>query len=84
MVWEICLNGLFGSLFPSIVRVGTWNEWIFANSIKLDPCVVFILLDVLKGNNFGCKVCFSFHVGMFCKFDSAPESFKKSIARSGV
>ena len=29
VIWKVCLNGLFKSLFCSIVLVGTRNSWIF-------------------------------------------------------
>ena len=29
VMWKVCLNGLFKSLFCSIVLVGTRNSWIF-------------------------------------------------------
>ena len=71
------------SLFCSIVRLGIWNNWIFPKLVKLDPCAVDNLLEVFEGSAFGCKVCISFHVGMFIKFDSTLESIKNSISRSG-
>ena len=55
---------------------------IFSKFVRLDHCAVANPLEVFAGNNFGCKVCFSFQVGMFIIFDSAPESFKKSTLRS--
>ena len=54
----------------------------FPKLVKLDPCAVASLLEVLQGINFGCKVCISIHVEMIIKFDSAPEPIKKSISRT--
>ena len=81
---EGCLNGLLMSLFCSIVRVGTGKNWIFPKFVKVDPCAVASLLVDLKGINFGCRTFISFHVGMLMIIDSAPESIKKYISRSGV
>ena len=52
--------------------------------VKVDPCAVASLLVLLKGINFGCRVFVSFQVGMLMIFDSAPESIKKSVSRSGL
>ena len=63
-----------------------WGEEIieFFHSLPmLIPCAVASLLEVSRGVSFGCNVFISFHVGMFIMFDSAPESIKKSISRSG-
>ena len=84
VIWKVCLNGLLMSLFCSIVRVGTKKSCIFPMIVKVDPCAVASLLVVLKGINWGCRILISFQVGMFIIFDSAPESIKKSISRSGV
>ena len=59
------------------------NVFLYENFVKFNPCAVANMLEVFEGNNFGCKVCISFHVGLFLKFDSAPESIKKSTSRSG-
>ena len=64
--------------------MGTTKSWIFPKFVKVDPCAVAGLLIVLKGINFGFKFFSSFQVGMLMMFDSAPESIKKSISRSGV
>ena len=61
--------------------MGTRNEWFFPKCVKVDSCAVANLLEVFEDNNFGCKVCISFHVGILIKFDSAPESVKKSISK---
>ena len=47
------------------------------NKEKLDFSVIFI------GVRIGCNDLISFQVGMLIIFDSAPESIKKSISRSG-
>ena len=63
-----------------------WGEEIiefFHSFTNVDPCAVASLLDVSRGVSFGCSDFISFHVGMFIMFDSAPESIKKSISRSG-
>ena len=67
-----------------MVRVGTRKNWIFPKFVKDDPRAVATLLVVLKGNNFERKFFVSFHVGLLIMFESAPESIKKSISRSGV
>ena len=73
-----CLFEWFAqNLFCSIVRVGIRNNWIFPKLVKLDPCAVANLLEVLEGISFGCKVCVSFHVRIFILLDSAPESVLK-------
>ena len=41
------------------------------------------LLASFKGVNFGWKIFISFQVGILMTFDSAPESLKKAISRSG-
>ena len=74
VIWNVCLKGLVKRFFCSIVRVGLRNNWIFPKLVKLDPCAVAKLLEVLEGFNFGCKICISFHVGKFIIIDSAPES----------
>ena len=53
---------------------------IFTNG---DPCAVASLLEVARGVNFGCNVLISFHMGILIMIESAPESIKKSISRSG-
>ena len=53
--------------------------FFFPKLVKFDPCVVANVLDVLEGINFACRVCISFHVGMFVIFDSSPESIKKQF-----
>ena len=58
-------------------------EWEQGVIVKLESCAVANLLQIFQGNNFGCKVCISFHVGIFIIIDSASESIKKSISRSG-
>ena len=78
------LNCLLMSLFCSIVRVGTRKSWIFSWLVKVDPCAAASLLVVLKNIDFGCRILFSFRVGMYIIFDSAPESIKKYNSRSGV
>ena len=83
VIWNVCLNGLFRILFCSIVLVGTRNTWIFPDFTNVDPCAVANLLDVSRGVKFGCSNLISFHVGIIIIFDSAPESIKKSISRSG-
>ena len=83
VIWNNCLKGLVKIFFCFLVQMGTRNNWIFQKSVNFDPCAVANLLEVLEGINFGFKVCISFHVGMFIIFDSAPESIKRSISRSG-
>ena len=84
VIWNICLNGLVKILFCSIVLVGRRNNIEFFRSLLM---LILVLLLVCwrfqEGVSFGCKVFISFHVGMFIIFDSAPESIKKSISRSG-
>ena len=63
--------------------MGTRNNWIFPEFFNVDPCAVANLLDVSRGFKFGCNNLISFHVGILMIFDSAPESIKKSISRSG-
>ena len=77
VILNVCLIGLVKNLFCSIVRVGIRNSWIFPKLVKLDPCAVASLLEVFKGNNFGCKVCILFQVGTFIIFDCASEFFLK-------
>ena len=75
----VCLEFCFVPLF-------LWEDGIvdlFHNLLVFDPCAVASLLEVARGVNFGCNVLISFHVGMLIMFDSAPESIKKSISRSG-
>ena len=78
------MKGLVKSFFYPLFE---WEQEIigffFSKLVKLDPCAVAYLLEVLEFINFGCKVCISFHVGMFIIFDSAPESIEKSFSRSG-
>ena len=81
---KVCSNGLFKSLFFSIVRVGTKKSCIFPKFNKVEPFAIASLLAVFKGINFGCKFLISFQVGMLMMIDSVPESIKKSISRSGV
>ena len=81
VIWNVCLKDLVKKLFCSIVRVGTRNNWIFPELVKLDSWAVAYLLDVLEDINFECKIYFSFYVGMFFIFDI--ESIKKSVSRSG-
>ena len=71
------------SLFGSIVRVGTRIVVFFPLFFRLDHCAVANLIEFCEGNNFRCLVCISLRVGILIIFDSAPESFKKSISRSG-
>ena len=47
------------------------------------PCAVATLLEVLEEERFGCRFCISFHEGIIKIFDSAPESSKKSVSRTG-
>ena len=63
--------------------MGRKNNGIFPEFTNVDPCAVANLLEVSRGVNFGCNVLNSFHVGILIMFDSAPESIKKSISRSG-
>ena len=63
--------------------MGRRNNWIFPLFTNVDPFAVASLLEVARGVNFGCNVLISFHVGILIIFDSAPESIKKSISRSG-
>ena len=41
------------------------------------------LFEVFESDSFGCRVLISFHMGMFIILDSAPESIRKSVSRSG-
>ena len=79
-MWNVCLNGLFKSLFCSTVLVGTRKNWLFPLFANVEPCAVSSLLVVCK---FGCRILISFQVGILIIFDSAPESIKKSISRFG-
>ena len=63
--------------------MGTRSNCVFPTFVKVDPCVVAYLLEVFEFNNFGCKVCISFQVIILIIFDSAPESIKKSVSKSG-
>ena len=63
--------------------MGRRNNWIFPSFNNVYPSAVASLLEVARGVNFGCNVLISFHVGILIMFDSAPESIKKSISRSG-
>ena len=63
--------------------MGRRNNSIFPLFTNVDPCAVANLLEVSRGVNFGYNVLISFHVGIIIIFDSAPESIKKSISRSG-
>ena len=81
--WNVCFNGLFKILFCSIVLVGARKTWIFPKFINVEPCAVANLLAVFIDIKFGCNVSISFHVRRLIMFDSAPESIKKSISRSG-
>ena len=55
----------------------------FRNLLVLSLCAVASLLAVFVGISFGCENLIFFHVGMLIIIDSAPESNKKSISRSG-
>ena len=83
VMWNVCLNGLVKILFYSIVLVGTRKFWNFPGFTSVDPCAVANLLAVFIGIKFGCNVFISFQVVILTIFDSAPESIKKSISRSG-
>ena len=48
VMWKVCLNGLFKSLFCSIVLVGTRKNWIFPLFVNDQPCAVASLLAVLE------------------------------------
>ena len=63
--------------------MGTRKNWIFPCFAKVESCAVASLLADFTGVSFGCKILISFQVGMLMIFDSAPESIKKSILRSG-
>ena len=56
VMWKVCLNGLFKSLFCSIVLVGTRKSWIFPYFVKVEPCAVASLLAVFTVDSFGCKI----------------------------
>ena len=64
----VCSNFCFVPLF-------LWEEGIIG--------FFHNILEVSRGVKFGCNVLISFHVGILIIFDSAPESIKKSISRSG-
>ena len=83
VIWRVCFNGLFKSLFCSILFVVTRKNWIFPYLVKVEPCAVASLLAVFKGISFGCKTLISFQVGMLIISDSAPESILKNISSSG-
>ena len=74
VMWNVCLNGLFKSLFCSTVFVGTRKSWIFPQIVNREPCAVGRLLVVFEGISFGCKILISIQVGMLIIFDSAPKS----------
>ena len=63
-----------------------WGEEIIEFFHSLPMLILVLLLVYWRFQEalvFGCNVFISFHVGMFIIFDSAPESIKKSISRSG-
>ena len=70
VLWKVCLNGLFKSLFCSIVLVGTRKSWIFPLLINAEPCAVANLLAVFMGLKFGCNILISFQVEILMIFDS--------------
>ena len=45
---------------------------VFPRLVKIDPCAVAKLLDVLEGINFGCKLNFVFHSVWECLFFLIP------------
>ena len=47
------------------------------------PRAVALLLEVLYGKTFVCRLQFSFHVGKVIIFDSVANLIKKSTSRSG-
>ena len=77
-LWEGRIIELFHNLLFTILLF-----YIIYYLPYVDTCAVASLLEVARSVNFGCNVSISFHVGMFIMFDSAPESIKKSISRSG-
>ena len=77
VIGKVCLNGLLKSLFCSIVRVGTRKSWIFPHFVEVDLCAVASLL--VERYYFGCKIYFSFHVGMLMMFDSARNLLKNQF-----
>ena len=63
-----------------------WGGEIIGFFRSLSILILVLLLTYWRFQEvlvFGCKVFISFHVGIFIMFDSAPESIKKSISRSG-
>ena len=56
---------------------------IFHNLLRLSLVLLLVYLFFFTGINLGCRFLISFQVRIFMIFDSAPESIKKSISRSG-
>ena len=42
VIWNVCLKGLFRSLFCSIVLVGTRKSWIFRNLLMLSLVLLLV------------------------------------------
>ena len=82
MIWNVCLKVYFKVYSISLFESQQGIIGFFQKLVKHDPCAGANLLEVLEDINFGCRVCISFHVGMFIIFDSAPDSIKKSVSRS--
>ena len=63
-----------------------WGGEIIGFFRSLSMLILVLLLTYWRFQEvlaLGVKFFISFHVGMFIMFDSAPESIKKSISRSG-
>ena len=63
-----------------------WGEEIIEFFHSLPMLILALLLVYWRFQEalvLGVMFFISFHVGMFIMFDSAPESIKKSISRSG-
>ena len=63
-----------------------WGEEIIEFFHSLPMLILVLLLVYWRFQEvliLGVVIFISFHVGMFIMFDSAPESIKKSISRSG-
>ena len=83
VIWNICLNGWLKFCFAPLFL---WGEEIIEFFRSLLMLILVLLLVCWKFQEvlaLGVRFFISFHVGMFIIFDSAPESIKKSISRSG-
>ena len=80
VIWNICLNRLLRNLFCSIVLVGTRKVEFFYNLLGLRLVLLLVYLWFLWVLVLGVGIP---QVGILMIFDSAPQSIKKSISRSG-